>query len=126
MSNFSSDLWFSWWLSQMRKRVSDRHRLNLHAVSIVHPTWGIRLLCTAGWAVFGSKFWNALHFAERVEELWLDGIMDEDTARQLIPQAVFSYESALIADAQEAREMAISAGAPLNREELSSQHLEPR
>lgn len=117
MSDFSSELWFAWWLSTARGRLSQEHRENLHAVSIVHPSWGVRLLCATGRVVFGASFWNSLHYADRVEELWLDGIIDEDKARAAIPAGCMTYEEVLIADARETRERAIMVGAPLTRDE---------
>lgn len=114
MSSFSSsEAWFGWWLNQMRTRVSEKHRENLSAVSIVHPSPAVRALCMLGWAWFGRAFWDKLHYVDRIEELWLDGVMSEERAERVLPAAVSGFEQAFLAEFAEERKRAIEMGAPL-------------
>lgn len=48
-----------------------------------------------GWAWFGRGFWEKLHYADRLEELWLDKIMEEETALKFMPQSVVAYDRSL-------------------------------
>lgn len=97
----------------MHNRVSQQHRRNLKGVTIVHPSLGIRTICAAASLVYGSGLWNSLHYADRMDELWLDGILDEDKVRKFIPHSVVAFEQVLIQEAEEAREVARQYGAPL-------------
>lgn len=67
--------------------------------------------------VIGAKFWQKLHYADRVEELWLDGVVSEKTARDNVPQSVVEYESKLVEEMESHREIARMLGAPLGPRE---------
>lgn len=63
--------------------------------------------------VIGGKFWQKLHYADRVEELWLDRVMSEKLARDNVPQSVVEYETKLAEEMESQREMARMLGVPL-------------
>lgn len=99
-SGFSPPIWFGWWLIRLRSRLSRAHRKNINAVSILHPTLTMRVLFLVLRPVLGANFWQKLHYADRVEELWLDDIMSEQTTKRVIPGSVMVYESALIEEGE--------------------------
>lgn len=86
-------------------------------MSIVHPSLTVRLLCAAGWAWYGSNFWHTLHYVDRIEELWLDGIISQEKALQVIPPSVFTYEQALDEEVRQARENIVALGVPLSSDD---------
>lgn len=67
----------------------------------------------AGWAWYGRKFWNSLHFVDRIEELWLDDVLSKERVLKLMPQSVFTYEQALDIEVEEARNGMVALGYPL-------------
>lgn len=114
MSGFTSSTgWFSWWQWRLHTRVSAAHRANLKAVTIVHATLGMRVACGMGWMWFGSEFWNVVHFADRVEELYLDGVLTKEQMKRVLPTGVAAFEEMLVAEAEDARERSIAMGVPL-------------
>lgn len=113
MSNFSSDSWFIWWLTGINKRLSPRHRAHLRAISILHPSVTVRLLCAGVSTWYGRALWNMLHYADRIDQLILDGVLTRQQIADLIPRSVVTYEAALLEEAEEARRQAVMIGAPL-------------
>ena len=111
----------SWWLLSLRLRLSRGHRKNLSGLTIVHPSVWVRLLFLGMRPVLGAGFWKKLHYADRIEELWLDEVMEEGVARRNIPQAVFGYEQKIVEEAEESRNLAIALGAPLAARERQYQ-----
>lgn len=97
----------------MRQRVSRNHRKNLKALSIVHPTLYVRLFLFSARAFVSVKFWDKLHYVDRIEELELDGVLPASAINELLPGGVADYERELKEEAELAREVAIAAGAPL-------------
>lgn len=113
MSNFNSSAWFGWWLMQAQWVVSENHRENLRGVSIVHGSVTVRTMCLLGWGWFGRRFWDRLHYVDRLEELWLDDILNKEQVLKLVPQSVITYEQALDDEVEESRNGMISLGFPL-------------
>lgn len=116
-SGFSPPVWFTWWLFGLRARVSRAHRKNINGLTIVHPSIGVRLLFLALRPILGANFWRKLHYADRIEELWLDDVLQESVAKRNISAVVFAYEQKIQQEAEEAREAAILMGAPLSSRE---------
>lgn len=67
--------------------------------------------------VLGANFWEKLHYADRVEELWLDGIISRKTAQDNVPQSVVDYESKVVQGVELQREAARMMGAHLGPQE---------
>lgn len=99
----------------LRKRVSRNHRKNLKALTIIHPSVTLRCVLLSLSPIIGNQMWEKIHYVDRVEELWIDEIMSEDTCMINIGRGVFAYEGILVDQGEEARILAISHGAPLGR-----------
>lgn len=112
-SAFSIPVWFGWWLLGLRKRLSRDHRKNINALTVVHPTMATRFMFWMLRPAISGKFWQKMHYADRLEELWLDDVMTERTAKRVIPGGVVLYEGALLEEGEEMRNAAIQLGVPL-------------
>lgn len=73
----------------------------------------IRFLFLALRPLVSSNFWKKVHYADRIELLWLDDILSESTVRRCIPHSVMAYEGLLVEEAEQMREAAIQFGVPL-------------
>lgn len=68
-------------------------------------------------AVLRENFWHKLHYVDRIEELWLDGVLSREVTTRVIPAAVAVFEEALVEENEMMRDEAISMGVPLERRE---------
>lgn len=59
-----------------------------------------------------------MEYADRVEEIWLDGVMSREMVEHILPQGVWRFERALVEDGEEERRNAIRLGAPLTAREV--------
>lgn len=116
-SGFSGGWWVPWWLLKVRGRLSRAHRKNLNGLTVVHPSVMVRVMFLGMRGVLGAGFWRKLHYADRIEEIWLDGVMEETMVCRNLMQAVFGYEEKILEEAEESRDLAIALGAPLQRRE---------
>lgn len=113
-SGCSSPAWFAWWVSQLRARVSRDHRKNLKALSVVHPTFAVRAFFFAARPFVSAKFWEKLHYVDRIDELFLDDIIPKQYVTRVLPVSVVNGEKHMVEeDVEIARQMAIAAGATL-------------
>lgn len=112
-SGFDSHFRVAWWLARLHQRVPQALRKSLKAVSVVHPTVVLRLLFMFCKPFVSSKFWDKLHYVDRIDELFLDEVLPAEAVRRVLPPFVFAYERKLLEDGTIAREMAAQAGAPL-------------
>mmetsp|Transcript_11047 Transcript_11047/g.19975 ORF Transcript_11047/g.19975 Transcript_11047/m.19975 type:complete len:257 (-) Transcript_11047:465-1235(-) len=55
-----------------------RYKVNLSTISVVHPGVWVRGMFGLLRPILSTKFWNKLHYADRIEELWLDDVCAED------------------------------------------------
>lgn len=116
-SGFDSPLGFAWWVGRLRHRVSDTIRKNLKAVTVLHPTILVRLCFWSLKPFVSAKFWEKLHYADRIEELFLDDVLPKEAIPRVLPQFVISWEQGLVEEGKIARHVAVQAGAPLGPNE---------
>ncbi|KAI0563269.1 CRAL-TRIO lipid binding protein [Gracilaria domingensis] len=119
-SGFSPPLWLGWWLIRVRNRLSRAHRKNLQAVSIVHPTLTLRVICMLLSAFVSQNVWRKVHYVDRLEELWLDEVMAKEVAQRIIPGGVAMFEEALIEENEMMREAAVVMGVPVEPRQLGA------
>ncbi len=113
-SGFASPLWFTWWVFGLRSRVSRDHRKNLKALTIVHPTFAVRLFFLSVRPFISAKFWEKLHYADRIDELYLDHVIPKEHIRRVLPASVLANEEKIVQEGEVARQMALASGVQLN------------
>lgn len=113
-SGYTSPAWFVWWVQQLRARVSRDHRKNVKALSVVHPSYSVRVFFLAVRPFVSGKFWEKLHYVDRIDELFLDEVVPKEHVRRVLPASVVSGEQGMLEEEEYVvRQIAISAGAVL-------------
>lgn len=95
-----------WVLRRARAVLPERFRRNLCALSVVHPDIFVRFLAYTLKPFMSYEFWDNIQFADRIEELVLDGTFDGDDISTLLPDSCRQFEVKLELDAVAMREQA--------------------
>lgn len=103
-SGFTAPLWFLSWLIRHRAMLSRGHKKNIVGVSVVHPSFKVRVIGMGLRLVLSYKFWEKLHYADRIEELWLDEVIDEDIVKNNVPRSAWEFEGHVIEEAKHLRQ----------------------
>lgn len=81
---------------------------------MVHPTFAVRAFFFAARPFVSAKFWEKLHYVDRIDELFLDDIIPKQHVTRVLPVSVVNGEKHMVEeDVEIARQMAIAAGATL-------------
>ncbi|KAA8491647.1 Rho GTPase-activating protein gacY [Porphyridium purpureum] len=71
------------------------YKKNLAHLSIVHPGVWVRGVFLIMRPFLSSKFWAKLHYADRLDELWLDGVLNKHALEAHVPPEARRFEEAL-------------------------------
>lgn len=107
----------SLWAARRSRSLPLAVRKNLAAVTVVHPTIFVR---SSAWILslfMSSKVWDKVQMADRIEELVLDGVFEEDDLGSLLPASCRQFERELEVDADDRREQARREGFVVSPEE---------
>lgn len=115
-SGFASTAWLAWWLRGLRARVPQEYRANLAALTVLHPTLAVRGAFLAARAVYGGEWWERLEYADRIEEIWLDGVLEREAVEGLFGDDVREWETELVREAEEWRRIGVRFGAPVGEQ----------
>lgn len=110
-SGYSMGFSLAFWAARRARAVLPRrYRKNLAAVSVVHPSTFIRVCMYLLKPFVSSKFWSKIQFADRIEELALDGTFSAEDLPTLLPELCRDFELQLESDAAIMRQMAREKG----------------
>jgi Divergent CRAL/TRIO domain len=99
-----------WAARRARSILPRRYRKNLEAVSVVHPSIFLRAVVYALSPFVSSKFWSKVQFADRIEELDLDGTFNRPDLMSLLPDSCRDYDDLLNIEAAQYRAQAVGLG----------------
>jgi hypothetical protein len=115
-----------WAARKARAVLPRRYRKNLEAVSVVHPDVLLRAVSFVVSPFVSSKLWDKIQFADRIEELELDGVVTRQDLHSLLPDSCRTYEEVLNDEAAQYRTQAVGFGYRMSDNSTTAIANEPR
>ncbi|KAK1864259.1 hypothetical protein I4F81_006808 [Pyropia yezoensis] len=84
-------------------------RAGIAEVGCLHPGVGLRALLWGVWPWFGGRVWRRMVVADRMDELWTDGLVRPDDLA--LPPEAFSYERSVADATAAAAGLLVASGA---------------